>query len=102
MNDAVVSFRRPENLSRGHIPGLAETPQTELATTKEPSMASVDLDPAHWRLLKTLVELRTELVDMAFDLEQRPYLHAADLASVLANRLDKIITEASPPAVVGS
>jgi hypothetical protein len=52
----------------------------------------------HSLLLNALVQLRTELMDQAFDLEQRAQFNTADFACQLAVRLEKIVAEASAPA----
>ncbi len=54
-----------------------------------------DLERAHRRLLDALSNLRTELVDTAYDLEMRRRLDAADLACGVGNRLERLMAEFS-------
>ncbi len=95
MNDSVLSSRRLEPCSA--VGPLAADPIAEAAAFvgEEAPLDSRGGSRAHTSLLRALSMLRAELLDSAFDLERRPYLDAADLACVLARRIEAIITDTS-------
>ena len=74
---------------------MLNSAELQLSYGRSSSGRQGNIEQVHSHLLSALSELRAELIDTAFDLEVRPRLDAADLASIVARRLERLVAEAS-------